>query len=186
MKTNTVRVISGTYKGRKLKFPSINGLRPTSDQMKECVFNWLLSYVNDSICVDAFAGSGSLGIEAISRGAKKSYFCEINFKAISQIKENLNSLSINNYQILKKDSLKILKELNTENNQYILFLDPPFNKNILSKALKIIIENENINQETIIYIEAEKSFSDDLLNNFEILKSKKTSNVFSALIKKKI
>lgn len=89
MKTNTIRIISGKYKNRRLKFPNVNGLRPTSDQLKETIFNWLAPYIHDSICIDAFAGSGSLGIESISRGASQAIFYELNLKLCSKSKKTL-------------------------------------------------------------------------------------------------
>lgn len=185
MKTNTVRVISGKFKGRKLKFPDIQGLRPTSDQMKETIFNWLQPYIYDSICIDAFAGSGSLGIEAISRGAKKAIFYEVNFKALNQIKENLQILNILNADIHKIDFLKAISELNTNNDRCIIFLDPPFNKGLSEKALKAIIINEQISNDTLIYLEVERETHFELESVFNIVKSKKSGNVASYLLTKK-
>ncbi|APC96822.1 16S rRNA (guanine(966)-N(2))-methyltransferase RsmD [Francisella frigiditurris] len=185
MKTNTVRVISGKFKGRKLKFPDTQGLRPTSDQMKETIFNWLQPYIYDSICIDAFAGSGSLGIEAISRGAKKAIFYEINFKALNQIKENLQTLNILNADIHKIDFLKAILELNTNNNNYIIFLDPPFNKGLSEKALNAITINEQISNSTLIYLEIEKEAHLNLEDSFNIIKFKKSGNVTSYLLTKK-
>ena len=183
MKTNTIRVISGKYKNRRLKFPNISGLRPTSDQLKETIFNWLTPYIHDSVCIDAFAGSGSLGIESISRGASKAIFYELNFKALQQIKENLNTLEIKNFEIHKKDSIKALANLEKKEESLIIFLDPPFNKNIAPKALSSILQNENISAETLIYIETEKQ-AEYNLDGFEIIKEKSTSNISAKLLKK--
>ncbi|QIV94260.1 16S rRNA (guanine(966)-N(2))-methyltransferase RsmD [Allofrancisella frigidaquae] len=181
MKTNTVRVIAGKYKNRRLKFPDISGLRPTSDQLKETIFNWLAPYIDNSICIDAFAGSGSLGIEGLSRGATKAIFYELNIKAINQLKQNLQNLEISNFELYKTDSVKALGTLNMPNSRLIIFLDPPFNKNIIPKTLNTILENSFIPQGTIIYVETEKqtNFS---LEGFEILKEKETSNIKAKLI----
>lgn len=89
MKTNSIRVIAGKYKNRRLKFPNANGLRPTSDQLKETIFNWLSPFMHDSICIDAFAGSGSLGIESISRGAAKAIFMNLILKHYYKLKKIL-------------------------------------------------------------------------------------------------
>lgn len=183
MKTNTIRVISGKYKNRRLKFPNINGLRPTSDQLKETIFNWLTPYIHDSICIDAFAGSGSLGIESLSRGAAKAIFYELNFRALQQIKDNLKTLDISNFEISKADSIKTLAKLNIQDSQVIIFLDPPFNKNIVPKALNSILENKLIPKSTIIYIETEKDAKYSL-DGFDILKEKSTSNICAKLITK--
>ncbi|WP_150468073.1 16S rRNA (guanine(966)-N(2))-methyltransferase RsmD [Francisella sp. SYW-9] len=185
MKTNTIRVISGKYKNRRLKFPNINGLRPTSDQLKETIFNWLAPYIHDSICIDAFAGSGSLGIESLSRGATKAIFYELNFKALQQIKDNLKTLDISNFEISKTDSIKALIKLDTQGFQTIIFLDPPFNKNIVPKALSSILENKHIPKDSIIYIETEKNAKYSL-DGFEISKEKSTSNICAKLVIKKI
>ncbi|QLE78630.1 16S rRNA (guanine(966)-N(2))-methyltransferase RsmD [Francisella sp. Scap27] len=182
MKTNTIRVVAGKYKNRKLKFPSINGLRPTSDQLKETIFNWLAPYIHDSVCVDAFAGSGSLGIESLSRGAEKIIFYELNFKAITQIKENLNSLEEKNFEIHRKDSIKALTTIKLDSKS-IIFIDPPFNKKIAPKAIESIRNNISIEANTIIYIETEKNARLDL-HDFNILKEKNTSNISAKLITK--
>ncbi|APC91908.1 16S rRNA (guanine(966)-N(2))-methyltransferase [Francisella sp. MA067296] len=185
MKTNSIRVISGKYKNRKLKFPNINGLRPTSDQLKETIFNWLNPFLHDSICIDAFAGSGSLGIESISRGAAKAIFYELNFKALMQVKENLKTLGIENFEIYKRDSIKALANLNISNSRLIIFLDPPFSKNIIPLALKSILENAFIPNQTLIYIETEKTAAYSL-EGFDILKEKNNANISAKLIAKMI
>ncbi|MED7787951.1 16S rRNA (guanine(966)-N(2))-methyltransferase RsmD [Francisella sp. 19X1-34] len=185
MKTNTIRVVSGKYKNRRLKFPNINGLRPTSDQLKETIFNWLAPYIHDSVCIDAFAGSGSLGIESLSRGATKAIFYELNFKALQQIKDNLKTLDILNFEIAKTDSIKALTKLDIKDSQLIIFLDPPFNKNLVPKALTSIAENKLITKDSIIYIETEKQAKYSL-DGFDILKEKSTSNICAKLIIKKI
>lgn len=184
MKTNTIRVIAGNYKNRRLKFPTINGLRPTPDQLKETIFNWLTPYIYGSTCIDAFAGSGSLGIESLSRGADKAIFYEINTKAIKQLTANLQLLKIEHYEINNKDSLKALAKLAIKNSNLIIFLDPPFNKNIASHCLKAIANNANITTGTIIYVETEKTAELDL-TNYDILKQKNTSTIAIKLIIKK-
>ena len=183
MKTNTIRVIAGKYKNRRLKFPSTNGLRPTSDQLKETIFNWLAPYVHDSTCIDAFAGSGSLGIESLSRGAAKAIFYELNTKAIHQIKQNLQLLEITNYEIHKKDCIKALCSIQVECSDLIIFLDPPFNKNLVNRCLKAIANNTNIPSDSIVYIEIERFTELDLIG-FDILKEKNTSNISVKLITK--
>ncbi|ADA79390.1 16S rRNA (guanine(966)-N(2))-methyltransferase RsmD [Francisella tularensis] len=183
MRTNSIRVIAGKYKNRRLKFPNANGLRPTSDQLKETIFNWLSPFIHDSICIDAFAGSGSLGIESISRGAAKAIFYELNFKALLQIKENLKTLAIENFEIYKIDSIKALANLNVPSSRLIIFLDPPFNKNIVPLALKSILENRHILDQTLIYIETEKT-AEYSLEGFDILKEKNSTNISAKLVSK--
>lgn len=183
MKTNTIRVIAGKYKNRKLKFPSIDGLRPTSDQLKETIFNWLIPYIHGSVCIDAFAGSGSLGIESLSRGADKAIFYELNSKAINQIKSNLQQLEITGYEIHKKDSVKALASIDIQSTEMIIFIDPPFNKNLAQPCLQAIIDNATIQSGTLVYIETEKS-SELKLDGFEVLKEKISSTISAKLITK--
>jgi 16S rRNA (guanine966-N2)-methyltransferase len=183
LKTNTIRVITGKYKNRRLKFPSIDGLRPTSDQLKETIFNWLAPYIHGSTCIDAFAGSGSLGIESLSRGATKAIFYELNAKAINYIKENLQLLGIPNCEIYKKDCIKALASIKVVNSEMIIFLDPPFNKNLANPCLQAIVNNTNIPSGTIIYIETEKPAELDL-TSYEVLKEKSTSTISAKLITK--
>jgi len=183
LKTNTIRVIAGKYKNRRLKFPSIDGLRPTSDQLKETIFNWLTPYIHGSICIDAFAGSGSLGIESLSRGAEKAMFYELNAKAINHIKENLQLLEITNCEVHKRDSIKALSNIEIECSDLIIFLDPPFNKNLINQCLQAISDNTNISSGTIVYIETEKTAELELAN-YEILKEKNTATISAKLITK--
>ncbi len=174
--------MAGSFKNHRLKFPNIDGLRPTSDQLKETIFNWLAPYIYDSICVDAFAGSGSLGIEGISRGAKTAIFYEINSKAITQIKQNLESLKASNYKLYKKDSIKALANIDLQtDNTAIIFLDPPFNQGIIDRALTSIRTNTSIPSETIIYVETEKKINLSL-DCFEVIKEKNTSNISAKLL----
>lgn len=183
MKTNTIRVIAGKYRNRKLKFPSIDGLRPTSDHLKETIFNWLVPYIHGCTCIDAFAGSGSLGIESLSRGADKVIFYELNFKAINQIKENLQLLEITDYEIHRKDSIKALASIEIQTTELIIFIDPPFNKDLAQSCLQAILDNATIPSGTLVYIETEKS-SELKLDGFEILKEKVSSTISAKLITK--
>ena len=83
-----IRIIAGQHRGRKLPVLMADGLRPTTDRVKETVFNWLMPYIQDATCLDCFAGSGGLGFEALSRGAKSVTFIELNKAAAQQLKEN--------------------------------------------------------------------------------------------------
>ena len=92
MKTGSCRIIGGKWRGRKIKFDDAEGLRPTTDRIRETVFNWLQPYIHQSRCLDAFAGSGVLGFEALSRGAQEIVFIEKNLKTVKRLKENINTL----------------------------------------------------------------------------------------------
>ena len=134
-----MRIISGKYKGKKLEGFNIIGTRPTMDRVKESLFGMIQNYINGSIVLDLFAGSGALGLEAISNGAKKCYFIDNNIEAIKTIKNN--SINVQeDLEIINTDYKKFLK--NTNEKFDIIFLDPPYEANNLNKALRIIEERD--------------------------------------------
>ena len=107
-----VRIIAGLWRGRKLPVLNAEGLRPTGDRVKETLFNWLMPYIVDSYCLDCFAGSGSLGFEALSRQAKQVTFLELDKTVANQLKKNLQTLKTTNEQaqVINQNSLEFLKQ----------------------------------------------------------------------------
>lgn len=151
-----MRVISGTRKGHKLKAPKGNKVRPTEDRIKESLFNILGNIQESAIVLDAFAGSGSIGIEFLSRGAKKTYFVDDFYDSISIIKENLEHTKlINKAIIIKSDIFVILKKFNKEDVSFdYIFLDPPFEQEELALNLIKNISSESLlNNKGIIIVE---------------------------------
>ena len=120
-----MKVISGKYKGRVLKGFDITGTRPTMDRVKESLFGTIQSYVPGSVVLDLFAGSGNLGIEALSEGASFAYLVDSNSKAIKVIKENINNIGITDIEVIHSDYKVALKSFN--NKFDLIFLDPPYN-----------------------------------------------------------
>lgn len=163
-----MRVISGKYKGKILSGFDIKGTRPTMDRVKESMFAIIQNYLKDSICLDLFAGSGSLGIEALSNGAKKCYFVDNNKVAIETIKKN--TLKIDNKEIIQEDCFKALLQFKNKVKFDVIFLDPPYHDNLLNQVLEKIIEYNLLNKNGIIVCELE----DELLTtNLTLLKEKK-------------
>lgn len=120
-----MRIISGKYKGREIKGYNIEGTRPTMDRVKESLFASIQNYVKGSICLDLFAGSGGLGIEALSEGAQSCYFVDNNKIVIDALKKNLTSLKVEeDYFLIKKDYVEALKTFDMKFD--IIFLDPPY------------------------------------------------------------
>ena len=135
-----MRIISGKYKGRVLKGYTLKGTRPTMDRVKESLFATINNYLDNSVCLDLFAGSGNLGIEALSMGAREVIFVDKEYMACKNIKSNLNMLESNiNATILNMDYLKALDKLYPKKFD-IIFLDPPYKTDYLSKSLKKISE----------------------------------------------
>ncbi|MBR3362576.1 MAG: 16S rRNA (guanine(966)-N(2))-methyltransferase RsmD [Bacilli bacterium] len=162
-----MRIISGKYKGKKLKGYDIEGTRPTMDRVKESIYGIIQRYVKDSTVLDLFAGSGSLGLEAISNGAKKLILVDNNKKVTDVIKENIKSFD-DNIEVITIDYKKYLK--NTVEKYDIIFLDPPYRAGLLNKALKIIEERNLLNENGIIVCEFENI---KIETNFLLIKEKK-------------
>jgi len=133
-----LRVIAGEYKGRRLEMPK--GIRPTRDSVREAVFNIIATHIRGVRVLDLFAGSGSLGIEAISRGAFHATFVDNARQAAQVIQKNLNSLmsdSIKKSEVLTRDAYRAIKFLHKQKESFnIIFIDPPYYKNQVKKCLK--------------------------------------------------
>lgn len=165
-----IRIISGQHRGRQLPVLDAQGLRPTTDRTKETLFNWLMQDVHGSICVDGFAGSGSLGFEALSRGAQRVYFIEKNSHATQQLNENVSTLGLQNHATILQGeftrSISNVAQLVSEQSQTVdlVFLDPPFNQSLIIPSLLRLIDLQLINTDTLIYIECETAVSLNLIN----------------------
>ncbi|WP_414052777.1 16S rRNA (guanine(966)-N(2))-methyltransferase RsmD [Macrococcus animalis] len=163
-----MRVIGGKYKRFHLTAPKGITSRPTTDKIKETMFNILGQM--DGIGLDLFAGSGGLGVEAISRGLSKVIFVDGSFDAIQMIKKNTSFLD-EDVEIYKNDYKRALKALNKRNIQFdMIFLDPPYQKNIVNDALPLIQSFDLLAKGGQILIECEKNESIDTLD-YEIIKN---------------
>lgn len=154
-----MRVIAG--KARRLNLKTIPGqeTRPTTDRIKETLFNIINNEIPGSVFLDLFSGSGGIGIEALSRGAKTCYFIENNSMAVNYIKENLEFTRLkSDAVIMKKDVLPGIKELGTSGMIFdFVFMDPPYKKGFEKDVLKELLINKIINKETLIIIEADRN-----------------------------
>ncbi|MGR5066171.1 16S rRNA (guanine(966)-N(2))-methyltransferase RsmD [Photobacterium sp. DNB22_13_2] len=153
-----VRIISGRWRGRKLPVHDVEGLRPTTDRVKETVFNWLAQDIIDSRCLDLFTGSGSLSFEALSRGASHVTMLELDKKAAEQLEINRATLEADNAKVLNTDSLAFLKQPGTPHD--VVFIDPPFRKSLLDEVITLLEQNSWLSPHAVIYIEAEKEFGE--------------------------
>ncbi|WP_409253592.1 16S rRNA (guanine(966)-N(2))-methyltransferase RsmD [Bacillus sp. SCS-153A] len=139
-----MRVISGECKGRPLKAVPGSGTRPTTDKVKEAIFNIIGPYFDSGTGLDLFAGSGGLGIEALSRGLDKVIFVDKDFKAIQTVKSNLSSCGYNEKsEVYRNDAGRALKAvIKRELTFHYIFLDPPYKKQKLQELLEEIEEND--------------------------------------------
>lgn len=166
-----MRIISGKYKGKNLIGFDINGTRPTMDRVKESLFSIIQNNIKDSVVLDLFAGSGSLGIEAISNGANSCYFVDNNIELINIIKKNTVFIK-ENIKILKSDYKSALEMFKNSNIKFdLIFLDPPYKMNLINDSLGIIYKYNLLNDNGIIVCEyeSENVYSD----YFQLIKQKK-------------
>ncbi|MDD2392214.1 MAG: 16S rRNA (guanine(966)-N(2))-methyltransferase RsmD [Bacilli bacterium] len=177
-----MRIISGKYKGSKLKGFDIEGTRVTMDRVKESVLGMVQFQIKDTVVLDLFCGSGSIGLEFLSNGAKCCYFVDNNPKVIDILNENINKLKITEkYVIWNKDYNIALKSL--EKTKFdIIYLDPPYKSNKINKALRKIAEYDLLNDNGLIICEYEDEFIEK--NSFELIKEKKYGNKFIKIYKK--
>ena len=152
-----LRVIAGAHRGRKLPVLDVQGLRPTTDRQKETLFNWLMMDVHGSVCLDLFAGAGSLGIEALSRGAKETLFVEKNKAAASNIQDNLSLLKYDNTQakVFHDDAFTVLSKELSNSVFDIVFIDPPFNASLVQRSIDMINEHITLVKGAKVYVECE-------------------------------
>lgn len=153
-----MRVISGVARGTKLNSIDSTDTRPTLDRVKEALFNIIQNIIDDSIVLDLFAGSGAIGIECISRGAKKAYFCEKSHEAVKMIRQNIEKTRFTDKsEILQQDYKKALKNYSVRNIKFdIVFLDPPYKNDIAVDAVQDIIELGLLRKNGVIIIETDE------------------------------
>jgi len=179
-KTNQVRINAGVWRSRLLKFPDVEGLRPTPERVRQTVFNWLGQDLTGKTCLDLFAGTGALGFEALSRNAKNVVMVENSVLAYQSLMQNQQLLDAKNSHILRQDVLAFL----SQNTQLfdVVFCDPPYHKAWLEKILPSL--NQHLSPSGLLYIEAEFSLElRDLLSGWQLVKQNKAGNVYYHLLK---
>ena len=165
-----LRIIGGEWRSRQLPILDVDGLRPTTDRVRETVFNWLSFDVPAARCLDLFCGSGALGLEALSRGAKECTFVELNKQVAQQIQRNLATLNAHNGQVIQADALRFLQQPNEPYD--LIFLDPPFRKDLLDHVIPAL-DAQWIKSGGHIYIEREtEKVLPSLPSNWQLLKEK--------------
>jgi len=177
-----IRIISGQFRGRKLPVKDVQGLRPTTDRIKETVFNWLMQDTRDAAVLDCFAGSGGLGFEALSRFAKRAVFFELDKSAASQLIQNISTLKLENATIKQGDSLALLTNNSLDEQFDLVFVDPPFRQNLAEKSCLLLESNQWLTEQALIYVELESeltSFTPP--DNWLLLKEKSAGQVICRL-----
>jgi 16S rRNA (guanine966-N2)-methyltransferase len=171
-----IRLIGGLWRGRKLPVLDSEGLRPTTDRVKETLFNWLMFDVRGCRCLDLFAGSGSLGFEALSRGAAEVVLVEKDPRVARQLQHNLASLPGARGQVLNTDALAMLQAAATPFD--LVFLDPPFHRELLAETCRLLEQGGWLADDAKLYIEREQgSQALSLPANWRLLKDKQAGQV---------
>ena len=178
----TTKIIAGAYKGKVLDLPSLDVTRSSKAALKESVFNVLQFDIIDKIFIEAFAGSGSIGLEAISRGAKRAYFIELNKNSYSILVNNCKKIDIEKCQTVQGNAFvqapTILEFLKNSKDEIILYIDPPFDfrdgmEDIYIKSFRLI-ENINVNNIFKVIVEHESKLEvPQVLGKFSLEKTKK-------------
>ncbi|MFK0571534.1 16S rRNA (guanine(966)-N(2))-methyltransferase RsmD [Endozoicomonas sp.] len=150
-----LRIIAGEWRSRKLPVANVPGLRPTSDRVRETVFNWLAMITPGAKVLDAFSGTGALSMEALSRGASSAILLEKSPVAARTLKSNLALLKAERARVIETDSLNWLNQP-AETTFDLVFLDPPFRMNLLEPACLLLESNGYLHENSQIYIEVEK------------------------------
>ena len=175
----TLRVISGKARGLKLDSPKNQDVRPTTDRVKESLFNIINPYIRESNILDLFAGTGSLGIECLSRGAKNCVFVDKSKDSINIIKSNVKKARVENEStILNIDFKDAVKRLSSQNQKFdVIFMDPPYYENMFIECLKIIDELNLLYEDGIIIVEHDtKDLFDESIGNLVKSRDKKYGN----------
>lgn len=180
-----MRVISGKYKGQKIKGYNQVGTRPTMDRVKESLFSMIQTKIKNSTVLDLFAGSGSLGIEALSNGSKKCYFVEVNKKMFLLLKTNLETIKITEeYYLFNLDYLDFLKLCSKNKIKFdLIFLDPPYNLYLINQVLEQLIKYNLLKKDGQVICE----YTDEKVenHNFKIITEKNYGNKKIRILEKR-
>lgn len=181
-----MRIVSGKAKGTKLYTLNGESTRPTLDRVRESLFNIIQNQIQDSIFLDLFSGSGAIGLEAVSRGAKKAILCDISKEACKIIEKNIvKTHALENIELHQSDFKKVL--INKINEKVdIVFLDPPYETDFATEAVKILLEKNLLKQNAMIIIETDnsKKVIEDLENiNCEIKDIRKYGRAYLIFLK---
>lgn len=174
---NQLRIIGGIWRGRKLSFPDVDGLRPTGDRIRETLFNWLAPDIQGARCLDLFAGSGALGLEALSRGASYSLMRERDVQAARQLQANLQLLQATQGTVAQGDTMAWLEQPHDEAPFDVVFIDPPFQLNFWQRAIDALENGNYLANEAAIYVESGKNDSYQVPASWQLHRNKTTGNV---------
>lgn len=174
--SNKLRIIGGQWRSRQIVFDDAPGLRPTPSRVRETLFNWLQADIINSRCLDLFAGSGALGFEAASRGAKRVVQVENHPRSCQQLKANAAQLAADQVELVQSDVLSFLARCTEQFD--LVFLDPPFAQGLISPTCQALQTNTILAPYGKVYIESERGLTlEELLPDWTLLKQKTAGDV---------
>lgn len=179
-KDNRIRIIGGRWRGRKLAFPDATGLRPSGDRVRETLFNWLVNELPQARCLDAFAGSGALGFEALSRGAGEVVMVENNPAILRQLEASREALGADGANLVEADATSWLQETGPPPFD-IIFLDPPFDSELLDRTLQALADNSLAPAGCLVYIESASDSPPPLPTGWTWIREKTSGDVHYGL-----
>ena len=180
-KMGSVRIIAGEWRSRKLPVADIPGLRPTTDRVRETLFNWLQHSIVQARCLDLFAGTGALGLEAASRGAAEVVMIECDRKAFTSLQQSVELLKTEKVKVSQADALNWLEK--TDQVFDIIFIDPPFDQNLVPETLEKLMRSSCVKTGTLIYVEEKKQAEEPSLpESLEMIKQGEAGQVRYSLL----
>lgn len=182
----TVRIIAGKWRGRLIRFPSEDLLRPTPDRVRETLFNWLRDDIAGARCLDLCAGSGALGIEALSRGANSVDFFDTNKALIKNIAKQITLYDKQAKTVYHNASALVLEKFYHQEQFDIVFIDPPYKSMLQQQLINKLNDLNLVKGNSIIYCESDLKTEINCPENWEIIKSKKFSRVLVQLMRVKV
>ncbi len=177
-----LRIVAGNWRSRLLDIADVDGLRPTGERIRETLFNWLAPTIEGAHCLDLFAGTGALGLEALSRGASDVVFVEQSAVAARQLRANIAVLDARGASVLHEDAMDFLAS-EPGRRFDIVFVDPPFALDAVEETCRLMAETGRLADDALVYIEEDRSRDEpDLPAGWQVLKNKTTGNVRYMLV----
>lgn len=171
-----LRIVAGKWRSRLLDIADVPGLRPTSERIRETLFNWLSTRIYGARCLDLFAGTGALGLEALSRGAAEAMFVEQSERAVRTLQGNISRLEADGAKVVQANAFAWLETSPAPFD--IVFLDPPFAADSLDELCRLLEQRDVLASDALVYIEQDRSRSEiELPEHWQLLKNKTAGNV---------
>ena len=176
-RTHQVRIIGGRWRGRRIAVPAGSELRPTPDRVRETLFNWLAPHIRGARCLDLFAGTGALGIEALSRGASEVCLVDSAYTATNHLKRTLATLDVN-ARVVTGDALELLRAGALGDNWDIVFVDPPYKLDCQLRALQLLAVPDVLAENARVYVESASALqAETVAPAWELLRAKSAGQV---------